>query len=85
MFRGCCKCLNLNALRRTRTFNLLIKSQLATSGSSYLAGVCDEGQPNPSSSPSSQTQIDPDLAVVIASWPQLADHIRQTIMTLVKA
>lgn len=32
----------------------------------------------------SQTPKDPDLAMVVESWPNLPEHIKQTIKTLVE-
>ena len=69
----------------TRTTNLLIQSQADES----VNGVNDPGYDshgaNTSSSPSSSTRIDPDLAAVIDAWPTLPKSIRGVILTMIRA
>ena len=50
-------------------------------------GPATYGQPDttPSSSPSSQEQNDPDLALVIDAWPNLPEPIKAGILAMVKA
>ena len=70
---------------RVRTCNLLIQSQADES----VNGVNDPGYDshgaNTSSSPSSSTRIDPDLAAVIDAWPTLPESIRGVILTMIRA
>jgi hypothetical protein len=47
------------------------------------SGSAESGAPNAPNTP--QTPQDPDLAMVVEHWPDLPEHIKQTIKTLVKS
>ena len=78
-----------NTSRRTRTYNLLVKSQLTGVISGDSATPSGTANPTPSSSPSSGAQntstTDPDLAAVIDAWPTLPEAVKAGIVAMVEA
>jgi hypothetical protein len=76
----------VNAPRRTRTYNPLIKSQ--TSGNRKDDSGKDLGISPPSVGPRLATdtrQTDPDLATVVNAWDRLPEAVRAGIVAMVKA
>jgi len=70
---------------RTRTFNLLIKSQSATPEIPGKKAHSENCAAPGAAVGSENTPIDPDLAAVVDAWPKLPEAIRAGILAMIRA
>jgi hypothetical protein len=77
-----------NAPHRTRTYNPLIKSQFKTFPNSHVSNNLEESSevcaPNAHQAESAPP-LDPDLALIESSWPDLPEALRAGILAMVRA
>jgi len=84
----------MNGRYRTRTCDPLIKSQLHRGGKAQnskdlaqqqSATVVPAYREDQETAHNSSAPLPPDLAEIVAAWPQLPEHIKHTVGILIRA